>query len=127
MTGPDVLVQLSFVAVIAIGAAVFIFGWDPRGKRSFHIAPRTFEEWLAYWFHTLEFSLACVLLALLNPITHRYLPAWGEAILRYGFLGSAGLLTVSLPSFWAFDPPLCRHALALLLLFGVGSLLIPAF
>jgi hypothetical protein len=121
----DVFAQLTVVAILAVGAAVFIFGWDRRGAVSFHLAPHTSAEWVAFWFHTLEFISACALFAMLHPAA-RHLPGWGAPILYYALFGSPGLLALSALGFWRFDSSLCRHAVVLLVLFGFGLLLFPA-
>ncbi len=114
MIESDVILHLALIALLTICGAAFVFSFDTRGTSSFRIFPSSSAEWIAYWFHFLEFTLLCGTFMALHPAARHY-PNWAAPTLGFGISGSAFLLVISVVAFWWFDRTLCCHALLWLL------------
>jgi hypothetical protein len=121
-TEAHVLVTLAIVAFVAACAAALVFGTDRRGAPGYKILPASSAEWMAYWFHTLEFTLICGSFAALMGSADNG-PLWMQRALLWGVCGSALLLLISTIVFWRFDRQLCHRAFDYFFLLCIGVLL----
>ena len=112
MIDTDVLLTVGKIgAGFGLFAAVlylFTCGDVPSGFRVF---PATAEEWVGYWFRSLELTFsACILLSGARIVTE---------VGRIVFLGSVFLLLASSVVFWRSDRTLAVSGLCFLLLAGL--------
>ena len=118
--------QLTVVGILAAMIGLYVYGADRQDpEEKFHLAPRSAEEWITYWFHTLEFIVcACVLLA--RHPAFRYLPFDADTGVAFVSLSLPLLLLISSLVFWRTGSKAAKRGLSWTLLAVVGFLLIPA-
>lgn len=117
--------QLTIIGLLAALIGLYIYGADRQDRdQGFRLAPASAEEWIGYWFHTLEFLVcACVLLAR-HPAFH-YLPYPYGDYLVWVALSLPLLLLVSSLVFEHTGSTAAKRGIRWTLLAIVGFFLIP--
>jgi hypothetical protein len=122
----DALQNLGKVALVSGIGAIIIFSVGRRGKRSFRLVPDSAAEWLAFWFHMLEFLVVASFLNLMVHPPLRY-GAWGSEVVLMVSHTSLILLLISIMAFWRSDRTLCWHALLWLLFLVLIGVALPVY
>ena len=85
MNDIEAMIQVAFEGLIAAFVAWLLFGLGSRRVTpGFRVFPAGTIEWLAYWFHTVEFVLFCSGIVALHPAAH-----------HIAFLGAERLFTIA--------------------------------
>ena len=108
----EAIIQVAFHGLIAAFVAWLLFGLGSRSVTGgFRIFPAARAEWVAFWFHTVEFILFCAALVAFHPAAH-YMTYIGAELLFTVAVAAAFLLLASAVAFWRSDRTLCTGALS---------------
>jgi hypothetical protein len=123
MTDTETITEVASVGAVAalIAVVLFAFGRQPI-QPGFRIIPATLHEWLAFWFHTLEFAL-CSSILVASQSAFLYSPAHDTFV--YIVLSLPPVIVISAIAFWRRARPLCIAALWWSLAGVIGFFLIP--
>jgi len=107
---------------VALLGAIIIFGCGRRGERRIRLFPTSYIEWVAYWFHSLEFTLFCATLVIFSAGSGIHVR--GARFVFLELFGSALFLLVGIIRYWEVDRRLSVAGLIWLLLPGFFALLL---
>ncbi len=132
MRNANIIFQFVIAGLAALVAVALFGGFSRSRTPGFRVFPATAAEWVAFWFHTLEFLLFCSMVALIalgrpSLPTARHVPFVRVNDLSTFTAMIALLLLASAVAFWRRDRALCRGAIAWFCAFALFLFIFPFF